>query len=42
MYVRDILKDKGGDVISLTAGQPVSAALSIMAEIIATEHNRTL
>ena len=32
MYVRDILKDKGGDVISLTAGQPVSAVLSIMAE----------
>jgi CBS domain-containing protein len=32
MYVRDILKVKGGDVISLTPSEPIRAVLSIMAE----------
>ncbi len=32
MYVRDILKNKGNDVISVTASDPISAVLSLMAD----------
>lgn len=32
MYVRDILKNKGSDVVSVTAGDPISAALSLMTD----------
>ena len=32
MYVSNILKDKGGDIISLKAAEPVTAALKMMAE----------
>jgi CBS domain-containing protein len=32
MYVSNILKDKGDDVISLKAAEPVTAALKMMAE----------
>lgn len=32
MYVSDILKDKGGEVISLAASDPISAVLSLMTD----------
>lgn len=32
MYVRDILKTKGSDVISVTANDPISTVLSLMSE----------
>lgn len=32
MYVRDILREKGDNVVSLTAGEPISKGLAVMAE----------
>jgi len=32
MYVRDILKTKGGDVISVSASDPITVVLSLMAD----------